>query len=73
MGTNVCLKAKNLFHLQRAYEEAKRAGIPCELIIDEHHIMPPHFDGKPIVTALGMGPAQRSDIDRITKRFSILK
>ena len=73
MGTNVCLKAKNLCQLQRAYEEAKAAGLSCELIIDEHHIMPPHFDGKPIITALGIGPAKRSDINHITKRFSVLK
>lgn len=73
MGTNVCLKSKNLFHLERAFESAKAAGLPCVLITDSGHIMPPHFDGSPIVTALGIGPCLRSDIHHITKRFNILK
>lgn len=73
MGTNICLKSKNLHQLQRSYEMAKDAGLLCELIIDEHHIMPPHFNGKPIITCLGLGPAKRSDIDFITNRFNLLK
>jgi PTH2 family peptidyl-tRNA hydrolase len=72
MGTNVCLKSKNLHHLNRAYEEAQAAGLPCALIIDSGHIHLPHFDGSPIITALGIGPCLRSDIHHITKRFSSL-
>ena len=73
MGTNVCLTAKNLFHIERAFEQAKAAGLPCALSVDSGHIMPPHFDGSPIVTALGIGPCLRSDIHHITKRFNVLK
>ena len=73
MGTNVVLKSKNLFHLERAFHEAKAAGLSCVLITDEGHIMPPHFDGNPIITALGIGPCQRSDIHHISKRFNCLK
>ncbi len=73
MGTNVCLKAKNLNAIERAYEEAISAGLPCDLIVDQGHIMPPYFTGEPIITALGIGPCRRSDIEHITKRFSLVK
>ena len=73
VGTNVCLKAKNLNSIERAYQEAISAGLPCDLIIDQGHIMPPHFTGEPIITALGIGPCRRSDIEHITKRFSLVK
>lgn len=73
MGTNVVLKAKNLRHLELAYAEAKAAGLPCVLIQDEGHIMLPHFNGNPIITALGIGPCKRSDIQRINKRFNLVQ
>jgi PTH2 family peptidyl-tRNA hydrolase len=73
LGTKVCLVASSEFRLLRAYEEAQRAGLPCALIIDQHHVLPPHFDGSPIITALGIGPARKDDVRAITKRFSLLK
>lgn len=73
MGTNVVLKSKNLNQLERAYREAKAAGIPCVLIEDEGHVMPPFFDGSPIITALGIGPATREQVQHITKKFNLLQ
>jgi PTH2 family peptidyl-tRNA hydrolase len=73
LGTKVCLVATSEYRLLRAYEDAKAAGLPCSLIIDQHHVLPPHFDGSPIITALGIGPARRDDVRHITKRFSLLK
>jgi PTH2 family peptidyl-tRNA hydrolase len=46
-------------------------GIPHKLIIDSGHIMPPHFDGNPIITALGIGPCCRDEIKNITKKFKL--
>jgi len=69
-GTKITLKAKNLSALLKAKEEAERAGLPCALITDANHIHPPHFDGSPIITALGIGPCRRHEIHHITKRFS---
>lgn len=71
IGTKVCLKAKNQNQILQAYEAAKAQGIPCSLIIDQHHVMPPHFTGEPIITALGIGPARKDEIRNITKRFSL--
>lgn len=72
LGTKVCLVASNEFRLLIAYEQAQQAGLACSLIIDQHHVLPPHFDGSPIITALGIGPARRADVRAITKRFSNL-
>jgi len=71
IGTKVCLKAKNQEQILKAYEAAQAQGIPCSLIIDQHHVMPPHFTGEPIITALGIGPARKDEIRNITKRFSL--
>ena len=73
MGTNVVLKAKNLSAIERAKHYAEAAGLPYALIVDSGHIMPPYFTGEPIITALGIGPCRRSDIEHITKRFSLVK
>lgn len=72
-GTKVILSAKREDQLLSLFEAVKPTGIPCALIIDSGHIMPPHFDGNPIVTALGIGPATRSEIHHLTKKFQILK
>lgn len=73
IGTKVTLVAKNQEKLLAAYEYAKAAGIPCDLIIDQHHVLPPYFDGSPIITALGIGPARRDEVHHITKKFSLLQ
>ena len=70
-GSKVALKAKNEFALIRAYNEAKEAGLPCSIIVDRNHILPPHFDGSPIITALGIGPCKHSEAKQITKRYQL--
>jgi PTH2 family peptidyl-tRNA hydrolase len=71
IGTKLCLEAKNQDALLKAYHAVQAAGIPCSLIIDEHHVLPPHFDGSPIITALGIGPARKHEVHQITKRFKL--
>lgn len=72
-GTKICMYAKNLQALIRGYREAQAAGIPCALIIDRGHVLAPHFTGKPIITAIGIGPAYRDEVSGITKRFTLCK
>ena len=69
-GTKVCLKAKNLDGLLRAQAQAESAGIPCSLITDSGCLN--FFDGQPIITALGLGPANENQIKHITRRFGLL-
>jgi PTH2 family peptidyl-tRNA hydrolase len=80
-GTKVVLAARNLDALQRAQYEARAAGIPCALITDSGHILPATFDGtdwrqpfdgSPVVTALGLGPARREEAQHITDRFQLI-
>lgn len=71
-GSKVLLKAKNDDKLVAAYNKAIELGLPCSIIVDRHHVMPPHFDGSPIITALGIGPCLRSEAKEITKKFQCL-
>jgi len=68
-GSKVTLKAKNEAALRRAMEECRLASIPHALVTDRDHVLLPHFDGSPVVTALGIGPVRRSEARHITKRF----
>lgn len=73
LGTQIVLKAKNEGQILRAYEEAKQAGLNTNLVIDSGHIMPPFFNGDPIVTALGIGPCTEEEARFITKRFGMVQ
>lgn len=70
-GTKVCLAARNLGDLLLAQERAAAAGLPHALITDSGHVHPPHFDGGEVVTALGIGPATRAEMRRITSRLRL--
>jgi peptidyl-tRNA hydrolase len=71
-GSKVALKAKNHRQIIRAWGQALAAGLPCALVVDKTHILPPHFDGSPIITALGIGPCTKAKCREITKKFQCL-
>lgn len=71
-GTKVVLRGRNLSDLQRAQYECEQRGIPTALITDQGHILPPHFDGSPVITALGFGPATREEVGRLTRRYALV-
>lgn len=71
-GTKVVLTSRGLHDLLAAQHELDRLGIPHALITDSGHILPPHFDGQPIVTALGFGPATRGEVGRLTRRYALV-
>ena len=73
IGTQIILKAKSEIQIYDAFFKARNAGLICSLIVDQHHVMPPHFDGNPIVTALGIGPCTREQAHSITKKFGVVK
>jgi len=68
-GSKVTLKAKNVNQLIDAYELCIDHNIPATIVVDQNHIMPPHFNGDPIITALGIGPCTKEEIKFITKKF----
>ena len=69
-GTKVCLKARNLEQLLKAEQLARLAGLPVFKVIDSG--CADFFDGVPIVTALGIGPATQAQVQHITKRFPLV-
>lgn len=71
-GSKVSLKAKNQQQLIKAFAKARSLGLPCALVVDRHHVLPPHFDGSPIITALGIGPCTKEEAREITKKFQCL-
>jgi PTH2 family peptidyl-tRNA hydrolase len=71
-GTKVVLAAEDLCALEVAEAWCQLRGIPCARIVDSGHVLPPHFTGDPIVTALGFGPAPRATVRTLTKRFALL-
>ena len=71
IGTNVCLSSHSLEQMLQAHELCKEANIPSFLVVDEGHVMLPHFDGSPIITALGIGPIDRASVKHITKKFKL--
>lgn len=64
----VVVKVEDLKELIRIFNEAKKSKLPCVLIKDagRTHIPPG------TVTAVGIGPADEKDIDKITGKLKIL-
>ena len=71
LGTKVCLAADNLQQLLDAQAKCEAAGIPCALITDSGCAN--FFNGAPTVTALGVGPAKKHEVKKITGRFSLVR
>jgi PTH2 family peptidyl-tRNA hydrolase len=63
----ICLKC-NLEEMLRVYNEAKKAKLPCAIIRDAGHTqLEPGT-----ITAMAIGPAEESLIDKITKHLKLL-
>jgi peptidyl-tRNA hydrolase len=69
-GTKVCLQTSSVEKIKEAMIKAQQAGIPHFLVIDSG--CPTFHDGKPIITALGLGPARRAEISNITRKFQLV-
>lgn len=72
-GSVVVLHAKNATILSKIYEQAQSEGLPSALFKDSGHIMPPFFDGSPVITGLGLGPATKESMRHLTKKFNLVK
>lgn len=70
-GTKIIMYAKNRNQLIRAYRELVAAGVPCDLTIDRGDVLLPHFDGNPVITAIGFGPVYADEVKDITKRYTL--
>lgn len=68
-GSVVVLSAKNLGQLVSLQQKAIERGLPVALFSDSEHILPPYFNGEPVVTALSIGPAPKDQMADLTKKF----
>jgi len=73
LGTKVVLTAPDEAAVRQIHAVALSLGIPTALIVDSGHVMPPHFDGKEIVTAVGIGPARRCEVASITQDLQAMR
>lgn len=72
-GSVIVLKVDNEQILHTVFEKAKEEDFPSALFTDSGHILEPHFNGEPIVTALSIGPALKQDMYHLTKKFKLVK
>lgn len=68
-GSKVTLYVKSETQLINTYLKLQETDIPHAVVVDSNHVMLPHFDGSPVITALGIGPCTKSQIQHITKKF----
>ena len=70
-GTKIVLAAPSERHLLDLHDYARKF-LPTALVVDSGHVMPPHFTGDEIVTALGIGPCTKAQITLFTKNLRLL-
>ena len=68
-GSKVTLYCRNERDLRQLAERCEAEGVPHSLFTDEGHVLLPHFDGSPVVTALGIGPVPRAMARPIVRKF----
>ena len=69
-GTKICLQVPNIVQLHRIENEAREAGLSTYIVVDSG--CENFFGGHPIVTALGIGPARKEQIQHITRKLKLL-
>ena len=72
-GTKVVLSAPSLEEILLLARQANDEGLPCALITDHGHMLPPHFDGGEVITALGLGPATRDQIGHVIRHLELVR
>ena len=65
----ICVSVNSEEELLLMYSKAGNAGLPCSLIKDKGFT---EFNGKETFTAVAIGPAQATEIDKITGELKLL-
>lgn len=66
----IVLGVDSEYDIEVLFAEAQRAGLPCSKIIDSGRTV---FNGEHNLTCIAIGPADRSEIDAITKHLPLYK
>jgi peptidyl-tRNA hydrolase len=69
-GTKVCLQVPDLETLIKIKYESEKAGLPTFVVVDSG--CKNFFNGAQIITALGIGPATKEQVEHITKELKLL-
>lgn len=72
-GTKIVLAVADEQQLCEVFRQARMAKLPCAMVVEENHVMPPCFDGSPIVTAVGIGPVARASAKPIVRGLRLMK
>jgi len=72
-GTKIVLSVPDEKSLCDVYYRARMAKLPCAMVVESNHVMPPSFDGSEIVTAVGIGPVSRADAKPLTRGLALMK
>ena len=67
--TKIAVSVNSEEELLDIYNQAKEAGMLCSLILDAGLT---EFDGEPTYTAVAVGPAEASEVDKITGELKLL-
>jgi len=67
--TKICVGVNSEAELVEIYNQAKTAGLPCVLIKDAGLT---EFHGVETLTAVGIGPAEDEEVDKITGELKLL-
>jgi len=68
-GSKVTLYCRDESEIVMLAEKCALAGVPHALFTDVGHVLPPHFDGNPVITALGIGPLPRREAKPLVGRL----
>jgi hypothetical protein len=70
-GTKVCLNGGSHADMLRLLDRLGATPLPHVRIIDSGHVEPPDFYGRPVLTAIGVGPLLRADAPPFLKRLPL--
>jgi PTH2 family peptidyl-tRNA hydrolase len=70
-GTKITLDGGSEDDMHRLLERLAMTSIPHSQIIDSDHIELPDFDGRPVFTAIGIGPIFRCQMTGFLRRLPL--
>lgn len=71
LGTKVALVLPPGAALDALLESLRQAGLPAALIVDHGHVLPPHFTGAAVPTAIGVGPIAATEAPTWLRRLPL--
>lgn len=70
-GTKITLAGGSEEEMLRLCDKLQAAGLTPHPIIDRDHVELPHFDGSPILTAIGLGPISRDQAPGCLRKLKL--